>query len=187
MSVVERAKFGGFLANAMSPMSIEAVEKRLASRDVSTRQTTPEEFRSVIDVVVDQPAVGVETKALDVWLAETSVTVDPTGAQLREATTGVTPASLCVAEYGTVALPCRDDGSELVGLFVDHHVVILHERDVVPSMETAFESFERNSASEGNWILATGASATADMGDLVRGAHGPSDVTVVILSPEEDL
>lgn len=33
----------------------------------------------------------------------------------------------------------------------------------------------------GQAIIATGPSATADMGGLVKGAHGPIDVTVVLL------
>jgi len=34
-------------------------------------------------------------------------------------------------------------------------------------------------------ILATGPSATADMGGLVRGAHGPKEVHVVLLSEKD--
>ena len=116
-----------------------------------------------------------------------TVGTDPTPADLDAAATGVTAASLAVADYGSVALPCRSDGAELVSLFVDRHVVVLDESAVTPDMETAFERFaESPSDSESqsgpeSRILATGPSATADMGALVQGAHGPKDVTAILV------
>jgi L-lactate dehydrogenase complex protein LldG len=40
---------------------------------------------------------------------------------------------------------------------------------------------ERIREDRGSAVVATGPSATADMGALVRGAHGPKEVHVVIL------
>jgi len=166
----------------------DAAVAKLEDVGVETRRIEPGEFAETIESVVDDPAVGVELEELAVSLADTAVDVDPTPAALKAAATGVTRASLCVADYGTLVLPDDDRGSELVSLFVDHHVAVLRDSDVVADMETAFERFDgdlreamRDGESRTSRILATGPSATADMGELVIGAHGPERVTAVVL------
>ena len=168
------------------PSKLSSFEASLEELDVRVTRVEKGAFRDRIDETVAAPAVGV---ALDetfddpeLSLAETSVTVDPTPAALREATTGVTGARLGVADYGSLALSLTDGASELVSLFVDRHVAVLRADDIVPEMDAAIDAldgeFERT---RGSAILATGPSATADMGELVRGAHGPRDVHVVLL------
>ena len=59
---------------------------------------------------------------------------------------------------------------------------VLAASDIVPDMEDAFAVLGpifRNEKT--SLVLATGPSATADMGALVKGAHGPKRVHVVIL------
>ncbi|PSP55949.1 hypothetical protein BRC73_08695, partial [Halobacteriales archaeon QH_7_66_37] len=112
-----------------------------------------------------------------------AVTTDPTPAELSAAATGVTAASLAIADYGSVVLRAGEHGSEPISLFTDHHVAVLHEDDIVPDMESAFAWLggtlreSRDSA-----IIATGPSATADMGALVQGAHGPKTVEVLVVA-----
>jgi L-lactate dehydrogenase complex protein LldG len=132
--------------------------------------------------IVDPPAVGVEPSWEGVSLPD-HVTRDPTPAELSEATQGVTEASLGVASYGSLALREDERASEPVSLFVDHHVALLHEDDIVPDMAGAFERLGQEArGTRESFILATGPSATADMGALVQGAHGPKEVDVVIIS-----
>ena len=186
----------GVRGRVSTESSVTTVE-RLESVGVATRRVAPSAVPDAVAAAIEPPAVGVSFadgeagfstdeagfSMKDAALADAGVTVDPTGTQLDAARTGVTPASLCVADYGTVVLPARSDGSELVSLFVDRHVVVLRERDVVPDMETAFERFGSGleNASESR-ILATGPSATADMGELVVGAHGPESVIAIVVT-----
>lgn len=160
---------------------LESFERSSASFDVDCISVEP---GAVADAVADAatgPTVGVALDRGDVQLPE-SVTVDPTPAGLRRAETGVTPASFAIADYGSVALPSGADGSELVALYVDRHVAVLNESDVVPDMEAAFDRFDGMTRDgDDDVVLATGPSATADMGALVTGAHGPSEVTVVLV------
>ncbi len=103
-------------------------------------------------------------------------------ADLRAAHTGITAASLGVAEYGSVALEANPAGTEPVSLFVDRHVVVLREADIVPDMPDAFDWLGPRARDESvDVVFATGPSATADMGGLVHGAHGPKEVHVVLL------
>ncbi|MBX0323189.1 LUD domain-containing protein [Halomicroarcula sp. F13] len=165
--------------------TLATFESSLAEYDVPVTRTDRAAVATTVAEVADPPAVGValdETFGDDAFsLTDTDVTVDPTPAELQAALTGVTGARLGVGDYGTVALDQTERGSELVSLFVDTHVVVVREADLVAEMETAIESLgDAVEESRGSTILATGPSATADMGALVRGAHGPKDVHVVV-------
>lgn len=149
---------------------------------VEIHEVSPGSVAETIDDAVDPPAVGVELPWEDVGLPD-SVRTAPTTRDLKNAVTGVTAASLAVAEYGSIVLRSDPAGSEPISLFNDHHVAVLRREDIVPDMTAAFEWFGTELRETGDSaILATGPSATADMGALVQGAHGPKSVTVVVVS-----
>jgi L-lactate dehydrogenase complex protein LldG len=161
-------------------------EGALEALGVTVTSTTESELETAVTEAITEPAVGValdETGGDEAFsLTETSVTVDPTPVALREATTGVTGAELGVGDYGSLVLSMTDQASELVSLFVERHVAVLHEEDIQPDMDAAVaELDERFNETGGSAIIATGPSATADMGALVKGAHGPRDVHVIVV------
>lgn len=166
--------------------TLSSFESSLDRLGVSVTRVDRTSFREQLDETVTAPAVGVSLGETfdhsDCSLAETTVEVDPTPAALRNATTGVTGAQLGVADYGSLALSLTDRASELVSLFVDRHVAVLRADDIVPDMDTAIDTLhEEINRTTGSTILATGPSSTADMGSLVKGAHGPQDVHVLLL------
>lgn len=173
---------------SLSPLS--EFETALAELDVSVTYAGAETFQNHIDDVVEAPAVGVALdEAFDdpaLSLSETSVDVDPTPAKLRASTTGVTGVQLAVGDYGSLVTPVTERASELVSLFVDRHVAVVRESDVLTDMESAISSLETAfDRTGGSAIIETGPSATADMGELVNGAHGPREVHVVVLREDE--
>lgn len=165
-----------------SPVStfLEAVEELSAS----CRRVPPEEIGEALEAVVEPPAVGVPLPFDGISLDGMPVATDWNTADLAAAATGVTPAGLAVAAYGTVTVRSGGHGDELVALYPDRHVAVVHADDVVPDMTAAFErlgsAFE---AGDRTHVLATGPSATADMGGLIQGVHGPLEVHVVVIEP----
>jgi len=155
----------------------------LEAHEASWSRTTTAEFADVLDGILTTPAVGVELPFDDITLEGLPIMIDPTPEQLRTATTGVTAGELGIADYGTVVLTSGEEGTEQVSLYVDTHVAVLRESDIVNDMTTAFKQLEKR-FSEGltSAVLATGPSATADMGELVYGAHGPRNVHVILLT-----
>lgn len=161
-------------------------EGALEALGVTVTSTTESELETAVTEAITEPAVGV---ALDesvggeaVTLTDTPVTVDPTPVALREATTGVTSAQLGIGDYGSLVLSMTEQASELVSLFVERHVAILHEADIQPDMDAAIAELDERFGETGeSAIIATGPSATADMGALVKGAHGPKDVHVIVV------
>jgi L-lactate dehydrogenase complex protein LldG len=166
----------------MASEVIDAFESSLARVDVALTRTTTDALADELADIVESPAVGIALPFEGASLPSDVVT-DPTTAELEDATTGVTAAGFAVAEYGSVVVRPTAEGEEPVSLFVDRHVAVVAESDVVPDMAAGIERLAEVAAGDGprDAIVATGPSATADMGELVKGAHGPKAVDVVLL------
>jgi L-lactate dehydrogenase complex protein LldG len=165
--------------------STELLDRLTASFDrlqVGWTRTDPDGLAAALDAVVDPPVVGAPLPFDDLALPDDRVNTTPTPADVEQATTGVTAARMAVADYGTIAIESTPTATEAASLFPQLHVAVLRAADVVPDMEAAFArlgpALRDRSATV---VLATGPSATADMGALVRGAHGPARVHVVLV------
>ncbi len=169
----------------MSADVADEFEDSLRGLGVTWSRTTVADFESAVAEAAESPAVGIELPFEGASLAETDVVVDPTPAQLDAAATGVTPAAFAIADYGSVVLRPDESGTEPVSLYPERHVAVLAESDLVADMPAAFDRLaEAVEDGKDDAIIATGPSATADMGALVKGAHGPKTVHVIVLEDE---
>lgn len=167
---------------------LELFETNLGSVRTGVTRTTPSAFEETVADAITEPAVGAPLPFEEVSLEGTDVVLEPTPDQLREAVCGVTAAAIGVADYGSVVLESTPEGAELAGLFPDRHVVVIRDRDVVSDMTAAFEYMgERFREGRDDAVIATGPSATADMGALVHGVHGPRETHAIILETENDV
>ncbi|WP_435096487.1 LUD domain-containing protein [Halorubrum sp. N11] len=165
----------------MSVEPITTFESSLDEIDVELVRTTSDQFESALAPLLDAPAIGAPLPFEGVSLPE-AVETNPTISDLEGAKTGVTGAGYGIADYGSVVIQGGADGEEPVSLYAEEHVAVVAASDVLPDMDTAFDRLAEDIRSgTGQAIIATGPSATADMGALVKGAHGPMDVTVVLL------
>jgi L-lactate dehydrogenase complex protein LldG len=143
--------------------------------------TTADDVEDVLADLLEEPAVGVELGIDGISLSNLPVTLDPNGAEVTGAATGITQAALGIADYGSVVIR-ETAGEEPVSLFGETHVAVVAASDIVPDMPTAFEEFgEWMRTDSADAVIATGPSATADMGALVKGAHGPRAVHIVVV------
>jgi L-lactate dehydrogenase complex protein LldG len=150
--------------------------------DVDWSRASRRDFNEVVSEVLVEPAVGAPLPFRKLSLEGVAVEVTPTTGQLQAARTGVTAARMAVASYGSLVLQSESDATEAASLFPQLHVVVLRAEDVVPNMEAAFQRLgEAMRSRPTSAVLATGPSATADMGALVRGAHGPEAIHVVLV------
>ncbi|WP_455448701.1 LUD domain-containing protein [Natrinema thermotolerans] len=165
-------------------MTVDTVgrfERALEGLEVGLERVSAADASERIERIVEEPAVGASLPFEGVSLPA-SVTTEPTAGELEAARTGVTPVGFAVAEYGTVAVESTVDGAEPISLYPDRHVAVVAESDVVPDLSAGFERLaEGFGAGRDSVVFATGRSATADMGDLVHGVHGPGDVDVIVL------
>lgn len=168
----------------MTAETVAAFSEVCADVGVSVSRATPSTIDAAVESAIEPPAVGADLSGI---VEETSVeglTMDPTRQAVKAARTGVTPAAYGVAESGSLVIVSTSDGTEPLSLYPDRHVAILDATAIVESLETAFERLGPLLREGRDVVLATGPSATADMGDLVIGAHGPDAVHAVIVEEE---
>jgi L-lactate dehydrogenase complex protein LldG len=169
------------MTSAVEEATLDRFCERLDDFGVAHTLTSPDGVTGAIESILERPAVGVPLPDGHGRLPD-AVTTDPSPSDLRAAATGVTPAALGIADYGSLVLPATPDGIEPVSLFADEHVGVLTADAVVPGMADALARLGDRFRDEGeSAIVATGPSATADMGELVRGAHGPKAVHAVVV------
>ena len=110
------------------------------------------------------------------------VILKPDDDQLATAGVGVTEAFAGIASSGSV---CVSLGRPLVGatsLLMPLNIVLLASERIVERPRDLFNpECLRGEALKRNLVFITGPSATADMGPLVRGVHGPHRLLILLL------
>jgi L-lactate dehydrogenase complex protein LldG len=157
----------------------------LSERGGKVRQTPADDLGAVLEDAIEPPAVAVPPPELPVDVEDlpAHVSTDPTPAELEAARTGITVAALGIADYGSVVIQGGPEGAEAVSLYPERHLALVAASTIVEDMRGAMSRLD-GAIREGNrsHVIATGPSATADMGELVEGAHGPKAVTVVVVT-----
>lgn len=101
---------------------------------------------------------------------------------LATADVGVTDAFAAISTTGTVCVRVDAGMTAYASLLARTHVVIIDSNRIV---ERPSDLFRRDCLNgEGlrsNFVYVTGPSATADMGPLVRGVHGPHFLHVIVI------
>lgn len=173
-------------------MSSENVERfqTAVGGTATIHETTAASFDETLPESIEEPAIGTPLPFEGVSLAETPVDTAFTPQNLLDAATGVTPVAHGIGNYGSVTIDTDAEGTALVSLYPPRHVAVLAASTIGADMKAAYEELETrvrepaqdgDGAGFGSTVLATGPSATADMGTLVHGVHGPKDVHIVLL------
>lgn len=167
----------------MSTETLGRFEAALGDLDVACTRVAVDGLESAIAEAVEPPAVGAPLGVDGVSLADAGVTTEPTPRELEAAETGVARAGAGIAEYGTLVVQSDPRGTEPVSLYPPTHVAVLRSSDVLPDVRAALSWLDEEfAAGRDSAVFATGPSKTADMGDLVYGAHGPKRVHVLLVT-----
>ncbi len=161
---------------------VRTFEGSLDGLEVTHARTAAADLSGAVREAVVEPAVGAPLPWADLSLSGTGVNREPTPAELGAAETGVTAAGAGIADEGTIVVQSRPGGDEPASLYPPRHVAVLRASDLVADVSAALSWLGAEfAAGRDSAVLATGASATADMGETVRGVHGPSEVHVVLV------
>lgn len=102
--------------------------------------------------------------------------------ELAAADVGITDTFAGIARTGTICVAIDPDHTGFISLLARMHIAVLNAEDIV---EAPREIFRRDRVGgkglDRNFVFVTGPSATADMGPLVRGVHGPHRLHVIVL------
>src|SRR5208283_292753 len=114
--------------------------------------------------------------------SEEGVLTNPQADDYRSAPVGVTEAFAAVARTGSVCVDIGADIAGYVSLLPRLHIVVVDIDRLVfrPSDLFRLEQFARPIFHR-SFVFISGPSATADMGPLVRGVHGPHELHIMVL------
>lgn len=111
-----------------------------------------------------------------------NIVTTPDAEALASAEVGITDAFAGVARTGSVCVSINTDLSCYISLLPRRHIVVLESRYIFPRPRDIFEQhILKKYTEETGWIFISGPSATADMGELVRGVHGPDELHIILL------
>ena len=158
-------------------------ESSLDALEVTHARTEADGLADAVREAVEEPAVGAELPWDGLSLADAGIDCEPTAGALREAETGVTAAGAGIAEEGTLVVQSRPGGDEPVSLYPPLHVAVLRASDLVRDVRAGLDWLaDEFAAGRTSAVFATGRSATADMGALIHGVHGPGAVHVITVT-----
>jgi L-lactate utilization protein LutC len=110
------------------------------------------------------------------------VILRPGDEQLATASVGVTEAFAGVASTGSVCIAMGRPLTAATSLLMPLNIVLLPAERIVERTRDLFDpQCLRGEALRRSFILITGPSATADMGPLVLGVHGPHRLLILLL------
>jgi L-lactate dehydrogenase complex protein LldG len=102
--------------------------------------------------------------------------------ELASCDVGITDAFAAVARTGSVCVCIDNDYAGYISLLVRAHIVVVAAADIVERPGDLMRPDRVGGKGlRCNFVFITGPSATADMGPLVRGVHGPHRLHVVVL------
>jgi len=95
---------------------------------------------------------------------------------------GITSADYALADTGTLVLLSGAEESRLVSLLPPKHIAILPTSRLIDSLDVLLARVPLPANATSSMVFVTGPSRTADIEQiLVRGVHGPGEITVVLV------
>ena len=107
---------------------------------------------------------------------------DPSENSFVQGVVGLTDAFAGVASTGSVCVTLTDKTVNLISMLASKHIVVLDSNHIfaLPRDILSDKSLSKDHLTS-SFSFITGPSATADMGPLVRGVHGPGELDIIIV------
>ena len=120
------------------------------------------------------------------FLAECGIRDSEDPRELRErcaaAEMGITSADYALADTGTLVLLSSPREARLISLLPPAHIAVVPCNRLLSGLEELFSVLPDPAAAASSMVLITGPSRTADIEQiLVRGVHGPGQITAVLV------
>lgn len=111
-----------------------------------------------------------------------SIITNPTEEQMEAAQIGITEGFAGLAQTGSVCVANNLQLAGAVSLFAREHIAVLDAASIVARPRDLFSvPAVREKVLSRDFVIITGPSATADMGELVYGVHGPGKLHIIVL------
>lgn len=135
------------------------------------------------DILLTTSFHFIPSELADVVRSLPNIHLNPDERLLAGGYTGITDVFAAVAETGSIALSNAHDLSGPVSLFTSRHIALLDASRMYARPRDLFADATIADLLS-NMVFITGPSATADMGKLVRGVHGPGRLDIILIGGE---
>jgi len=108
-------------------------------------------------------------------------------AELAQCDAAVTGCDALIAQTGSALITTQSAGGRALSVLVRHHIVLATADQLVPDLPEAYERLRQIYGADYPSLTSfiTGPSRTADIERiLVLGAHGPKQLTVILIENE---
>ena len=165
----------------------EAAVKAVASVEVIDR--SPAALRdAILQAVGDAkrilyaPPQELPAALFSEFAADPRVCADATPDEMVHSAVGVTEAFAAVASTGSVCIDVSYERTGIVSLLAPLQIAVVASETIVPQPRDLFRADVLDGRGlKRDFVFVTGPSATADMGPLVRGVHGPHKLHIIVL------
>ncbi|MEJ2615488.1 MAG: LUD domain-containing protein [Ignavibacteriaceae bacterium] len=124
----------------------------------------------------------INTELFSIFKSNKNIITNPSKDLISRIKIGITDAFCAVASTGSVCVSITNSLSGIISMLVTKHIVVVDSKTIIPRPRDIFsEEYLNNKILKSNFSIITGPSATADMGPLVRGVHGPGKLHIIIL------
>ncbi len=166
---------------------IESATKAVASVEVIDR--TPTALRDAIlraagdaNRILYAPPHDLPATLFADFATDPRVRADATPDEMVNSPVSVTEAFAAVVSTGSVCINVSQERTGMVSLLAPFQIAVVAAETIVPQPRDLF----RTDVLDGkgltrDFVFVTGPSATADMGPLVRGVHGPHKLHIIVL------
>lgn len=174
-------------ADQLVEQFVTSARNAAATAEVIDR--TPEALRDAIlqkagavERILFSPPQLLPLPLFSAFAADPRVVTEPDSETLVHSPVGVTEAFAGIARTGSVCVDVSYQRTGMVSLLAPLHIAVVAAESIVPRPRDLF----RSDVAEGqglkrDFVFITGPSATADMGPLVRGVHGPHRLHIIVL------
>jgi L-lactate dehydrogenase complex protein LldG len=156
--------------------SIEEATKRLQSL---LEKVEPEQCKTHESPLFD------ELKKVNPGIVDYLTTIDDSeisSVEFAKFEVGITGADCLIARTGSILLRAVSAGGRRLSVLPPTHIVIAEEKQIVSSLDEAFNSLDLKQDTWGYATIISGPSRTSDIEkQLVLGAHGPKKLIVILL------
>jgi L-lactate dehydrogenase complex protein LldG len=98
---------------------------------------------------------------------------------------GITGADYALADTGTLVMLSSRQEARLISLLPPAHIAVVPSERILSGLDELFSILPNAAEQTSSMVLITGPSRTADIEQiLVRGVHGPGEITVVAVGRE---
>jgi len=178
---------GATVSQSVIEQFVSSATAAVATAEVIDR--TPQALRDAIlraagdaNRILFAPPQDMPAELFADFARDPRVIADPSAEELVNSPAGVTEAFAGVARTGSVCVDVAYQRTGMASLLAPLHIAVVAAETIVPQPRDLFrEDVLDGKGLTRSFVFITGPSATADMGPLVRGVHGPHRLHIIVL------